>query len=101
MAELIPHGIAAHLIDAKSRADEALARSAVVHEALALLIGDLHRRGLTDALQLADRLEYAHRDPEICQLIPGAADIASVLAARIRGASLKPEPPTISPPQDG
>ena len=92
MSELIPAAIAAHLIDAKMRLETANAQHLVLHEAVALLIGDLHRRGLTDAMRLADQLEAAHGQPEVQQLAPQAASAASVLAGRIRAAALEPLP---------
>ena len=87
MTELIPTAIAAHLIEAKLQASEQAVRHMVLHEAVALLIGDLHRQGLTDAPRLAAALEQAFAAPEIRNLSPQAPEVAELLAARIRHAA--------------
>jgi hypothetical protein len=87
MAELIPPAIAKQLIEAGLRDRASMAQHIVVHEALALLIGHLHRAGAVHADQLAADLTRAFSAPQAEQLAPGIGAQAATLAARIRGAA--------------
>lgn len=93
MTERIPVAIATRLVQSDIRHDAATARDLVFLEALTLLIADLHQKGLTDGLALAELLELRHADPRIAQMSPQAPETAQMFAARIRGAILDPSPP--------
>lgn len=90
MTQLIPIGVAAELISARMRADASLAQHLVLHEAVALLIGLLHRAGHVDADGLAAALLQAFSDPQMEQLAPGVGMQAETLAGRILGAAHPP-----------
>ena len=93
MTEMIPTAIAKYLIEGQMRDDASLAQHIVMHEALALLIGELHRVGAVDADRLAARLIEALAAPEIEELAPGTGEQAATLAGRIRGAAHLPVAP--------
>lgn len=93
MTEKIPTAIARHLIEGRLRADASMAQHMVLHEALALLIGHLHRAGVVNADRLAAELAQTLAAPEIEQLAPAIAAQAATLAGRIRGAAHLPGGP--------
>lgn len=93
MAEMIPPAIARYLIEGRMRESASLAQHIVMHEALALLIAELHRAGAVDADRLAARLMQTLSAPEIEEQAPGVEAQAATLAARIRGAAYLPGAP--------
>lgn len=99
MTEMIPIAIAKHLIEGRMRDNASLAQHLVMHEAVALLIGDLHRAGAVDADRLAARLVQALSAPEIEEMAPGAGEQAATLAGRIRGAAHLPDAPSEGLPE--
>lgn len=86
MAELIPSAIAKHLIEGRMRDDASLSQHLVMHEAVALLMGELHRAGVVDADRLTARLMQTLSAHEVEELAPGTAEQAATLAGRIRWA---------------
>lgn len=87
MAEMIPATVARHLIDGRLRADASMAQHMVMHEAVALLIGELHRTEVIDADRLVARLMQTLSAPEIAELVPGMQEQAATLAGRIQYAA--------------
>lgn len=62
----------------------------VTNMALAILIADLHRAGVVDAEQLADRLLRQAAQPEASELSRQAIEI---LAAQVLGCAAQGDPP--------
>lgn len=87
MAQLIPATVARHLIEGRLRADASMAQHMVMHEAVALLMGELHHAGVIDADRLVARLMQTLSAPEIAELAPGMQEQAATLAGRIRDAA--------------
>ena len=98
--QMIPVAVAVELINARMRADAALAQHMVLHEALALLIGQLHRGGVLNADGLATELMATFSDPQMAELAPGVGSQAETLAGRIRGAAHLPRGPGAGRPAD-
>lgn len=98
MSDKIPAPIAKRLIEGHMRDDASMAQHMVLHEAFALLTGQLHRAGVVDADRLAADLTRVLGNPEIAQLVPGIEEQAATLAGRIRGAAHRGDAPVEDSP---
>lgn len=82
------------------RDEASLAQHMVVHEALALLIGQLHRASLVDADRLARDLMQTLTHPTVASLVPGLKGQGEALVERVQHAARQEREPAESRPAD-
>lgn len=94
-----PTPVVIHMLEVERRLQASMATHMVLHEAVALLIGHLHRAGVVDAERFAAELVATFATPEVVAAAgPGASGQAATLAARIRDAARPATGPSADTP---